>query len=173
MKILPHVLRWLAKFLPERVITRGGGDGRTYLRRWYLCGDPGGLKYFPCGVEGMRWWQHALKWLPCVYLHCFEASDEDPCPHNHPWEAKSLILWGGYLEIRKDEATRVYTPGDVNTITENTFHRVLLLEDECWSLIKIGRKVQSWGFYDLRTREFVPWRVHRDRQARKAAKEAN
>lgn len=33
-----------------------------------------------------------------VYLHHFFRSDDDPDPHDHPWDFTSLILKGGYRD---------------------------------------------------------------------------
>lgn len=158
---------WLAKRLPQRIISRD--DGAPYLERYYLCGEAGGLKYFPEGQQAMRWWQKALTWLPCIYLHRFVASDSDVELHNHPWTAASLILSGGYIEERrvprphphKDAIeTKPFMPWSVNRLYADTFHRVLLVGGDCWTLIKVGEKVQTWGFWHPQTEEFVHWKEH-------------
>ncbi len=170
-------LSWfvIAARLPLRTITRD--DGQPYLMRWYLCGEDGGLKYFEPGQQEPRWWQRAFCWLPCIYVHRFVASDHDPEPHNHPWEAVSLIVSGGYVEDRRVGSTvfdwdqgsaspgwkmaaRTYLPGMQNHLFADTFHRVTLLEADCWTLIKLGKKVQSWGFWSPLTGKFMPWREH-------------
>lgn len=96
-----------------------------------------------------------------LYLHRFMRSDEDRELHNHPWPGRSLILVGGYLEERR-EADRVvehvYAPGDINALEANTFHRVDLLERDCWTLFWTGPKEQSWGFWDRDIGTFTPWR---------------
>src|ERR1700761_128148 len=101
MSIVRRLLTWFVDFakLPHRCITRD--DGMPYLHRWYLFGEPGGLKYFEEGQREMRWWQRPLaRLLPCTYLHRFVSSDTDEELHNPPWEATSLILAGGYREER-------------------------------------------------------------------------
>jgi hypothetical protein len=35
-----------------------------------------------------------------LYLHHFFRSDDDPDPHDHPWDFTSIVLWGGYTEER-------------------------------------------------------------------------
>lgn len=155
--------------LPKRVITRD--DGKPYLERWYLCGEAGGLKYFP-GQPQMRWWQRYLTSLPCIYVHRFVSSDDDPELHNHPWEAVSLILAGGYVEERlcrwvgRDEWSktstyrRYFRPWSINRIFSDTFHKVTLVEEDCWTLIKCGSKVSTWGFLDVETDTFMHWKQH-------------
>lgn len=118
-------------------------EGKKYLTRYYLTGAGGG-----------RWWQKAT-----VFLHRFHASDTERDLHNHPWEGKSLILWGGYVETRcEDEGTsslphcytreekHLYVPfwlyplacavvtsmpvHCINELTLHDFHRVELTNEE-------------------------------------------
>ncbi len=172
--LLERVCIWISKRCQLRRITRE--DSTPYLDRYYLFGDPGALKYFPEDQRELRGIQKLLTRLPCVYLHHFRASDSDDFPHNHPWCATSLILIGGYRETRlvdgfqnKVFSSRDYLPGQINRLTEDTFHRVDLFGDErpCWTLLVLGKKVQSWGFQNPKTGEFVGWREH---AARKAAR---
>lgn len=178
--VLPSLVRLLK--LPKRVISRD--DGTPYLERYFLLGDPGGIRYFDEQNRSLRWWQRLTTRLPCVYLHRFVASDSDPELHNHPWQATSLILSGGYMEQRRMVDPYSFTlkkgvqymvidqtffPGQVNRLAPDTFHRVTLLEDDCWTAIKIGSKVKSWGFWSEQTGEFVPWREHAARRERAIA----
>jgi hypothetical protein len=135
-----------------RVRTITGGDGDPYLERYYLWGwapwNPEGSKLFP--------------WLPGAMLHRFLRGDEDRELHNHPWKwAFSVILTGGYREERMVDGkitTYKVMPGSINIIKANDFHRVDLLQDDCWTLFVTGPKAQSWGFLHRITREFTPWR---------------
>ena len=186
MDIVRSILSWFVRFakLPKRTITRD--DGKPYLERWYLCGEPGGLKYFPEGQTEMRWWQRALAWLPCTYVHRFVASDDDEELHNHPWEATSLILAGGYVEerrlhvepfrsregnvvplVQRKTILQEFTPWKLNYIFADTFHKVTLIEDDAWTIIVCGKKVGSWGFWNPKTSEFLHWKAH---VAKRAAK---
>jgi hypothetical protein len=167
--------------LPERVIKRDDvRPGRCYLRRYYLLGDGAETlrKYFPEGHKAPRWWQKPFMKLPLVYLHKFESSDEDEELHSHPWTATSLILSGGYLEERRAtirgafpdgldvyEVVRTpFRPGQINRLHPDTFHRVRLFGDECWTLIVVGDRVQDWGFWSPTTGEFEGWREHAQRK---------
>lgn len=100
-----------------------------------------------------------------MYLHHFLRSDADDALHNHPWSGVSIILTGGYSEERlvgpakEMQITRTkYGPGDVNVIGKDDYHRVDLLEADCWTLFVTGQKEQSWGFVDRVTGAFTPWR---------------
>lgn len=151
MGLISKILTCLAKKIPGRVITRGYGE-EPYLERYYLF--------------RRRWMSFRVpSWVPGVYLHRFVASDDAEL-HNHPWSAVSLILSGGYVESRLDGTQRTLGPGSVNGISPDTFHRVDLLWDECWTLFFYGAKRQPWGFLNRKTAEFVHWREHERRRTR-------
>jgi hypothetical protein len=179
--IARRFLQWfvVALKLQKRTINRD--DAGPYLYRWYLFGEPGGLKYFPADDRELRWWQKLLTGLPLVYVHRFVSSDMDVELHNHPWEATSLIVAGGYEEERRVGSTqiewpwdgavaattggykvvkKIVKPGSLNRLFCDTFHRVTLLEEDCWTLIFVGKRVQSWGFWHPMTGRFLEWREH-------------
>jgi len=165
--VIREVLSFVARQLPKRLITRG--DGKPYLERYYLLGEPGGLKYFDEGNREQRRWQRLTSWLPCIYLHRFVASDDEEELHSHPWTATSIILAGGYREFRVEDPmlikpvriqAKTVLPWQANRLNPETYHRVLLLEEDCWSVILLGKKVQSWGFWSPATGEFLHWKAH-------------
>lgn len=99
-------------------------DGSLYLRRIYL--------------------------LPFLYLHHIAQADHDRHLHSHPWRwAKSLILTGGYLEHHTKLVCTGWTwrtPGTVVTLSNDTYHRIVLAEPGTWTLFLAGPRTQSWGF---------------------------
>lgn len=99
------------------------------------------------------------KQFPRIYLNHFHRSDEDSELHNHPWEwAIAIILKGGYIETRQDNYY-VRGPGSTVLLTEDTYHRVQLLEDESWSIFIAGpnTKTGMWYFLDPYTLKRTPW----------------
>lgn len=165
-RVLAFALKRLVFLLPRRDITRANGE--PYLVRWYLFGEPGGLRYFPAGQDRPKWWQRALTWLPQAYVHQFLASDEPDLFHSHPWDgAISLILSGGYFEQRralgdlvgvagmKKRKTYVTTvwhaPGDVNRLDEDTLHRVELSGHwakvpDSYAIVRAGDR-EAWTLF--------------------------
>lgn len=127
--------------LPMRRITRNTGE--PYLDRYYLFGP--GRKYMS------------------VFLHHIRASDDMSELHNHPFDAVSLVLRGGYYEDRLDErdhATvhrRFVRPFTLNVIRARTFHRIDVPKGGAWTLFLRGRRQQSWGFFDVASRKFRLW----------------
>ncbi len=134
----------IAATLPCHVIQ--GRDGDVYLERY--------------GVA-------ALSTGGRVYLHHILRSDADRELHSHPWAAVCYQLVGGYIEERRAGAgveVHRYTPGMVNTIEPDTFHRVDLTGKDAWSLCITGPKAEraegeaSWSFWNRDTGATTPWR---------------
>jgi hypothetical protein len=115
-----------------------------------------------------------------VYLHLFHRSDEDRELHDHPWSFVSLILWGGYHEVRpiRDNRQMLKQLGGAEQHWNTTWmatervrvrplsvlfrpawwaHRVELEQGRVSvSLVAVFRKAREWGFF---TRS--GWRHHR------------
>lgn len=161
----------LAASLPRPRIIYDGTGKSPYLSRYYLHGRP----TMPDGSEPFDAFgdpRPGAKWEKTfgVYLHRFHRGDEDRELHNHPWEwSFSFILVGGYREERRvkrwvwnayEDAVEIHIkpPGAFNAIGKDDFHRVDLLDGECWTLFVTGPKVDTWGFWERATGEFLPWR---------------
>jgi len=131
------------------ILDRDGAE--PYLTRWYLIGTSPAQG----GARG--------KWG--LYLHQFNKSDSPEALHNHPWRwAVSLVLKGGYWELREAGNWHWRAPGDFNFLDADTFHRVALDYDEApaYTLFLVGPRIQGWGFLSRETGKFVPWRVWLD-----------
>src|SRR6266498_4159033 len=163
------MMRWilerLSRLFRERIIG-ARADGKPYLSRFYIFGGP--RTWSSIGQnEGES---YGWSWLPFnIMLHKFHMSDDDSALHNHPWKwSYSLILAGGYVEERRINnytnvhstflTWRVFRPWQWNSIKADDFHRVDLIEKDCWTLFIAGPKSQSWKFWDRKTGEYVPWR---------------
>lgn len=149
-------------FMPDFVIAP---DGKPYLYRWYLFGNP---HFHP-----------EMKELPGMNLHIQVASDPERPLHDHPWDNVSHILSGGYEEIidpspanqtvrgrkrvfREDvggvwhrtetsvsEFRAVRKVGDVIHRAQQTAHRLILPEGVPYTItiFTYGPKVAEWGFW--------------------------
>jgi hypothetical protein len=110
-----------------------------------------------------------------LMLHRIWRADYDKWLHNHPWSRASfLIVSGGYTEERlvDGEVVRfVLKPGDVNHLNASTFHRIVSIEPNTWTLGLIGERVQDWGF--LVDGALVPWREYFARQGHEQDKVAS
>lgn len=135
----------LCKIFPYRDIVKTvDGEVVLYLRRWFLwrrrgddSGDGGG-----------------------VFLHRICRSDDDPDPHDHPWDFTTFVLCGGYVDeqwvMRRDadgvpvRSFRSYETvpvfAKVSRPAEHV-HRVLLNSGRhAWTLVLAGPYRRSWGF---------------------------
>lgn len=83
-----------------------------------------------------------------IRLHVFIRPDGDRHLHDHPWWFLSLVLWGGYDEITKEEGEVIprrvrwintKRATDAHTVT--TLHRRRVV-----TVLLTGRKVRKWGF---------------------------
>lgn len=137
------------QIIPRLIMSRDGKS--VYLERYYLLGHPSEEDQPDSPLT--------------VVLHRFRMSDDDGALHNHPWQQSvSFIIAGGYVETRgqrNHSSLRVgrFEPGDFNLIGAEDFHSVALIEDDCWSIFISGSKTgHSWGFIDIATGLYTPWR---------------
>ncbi len=104
--------------------------------------------------------------LPEVFLHRFYASDTDRDPHSHPFKKSySLILSGSYQEARlnKDMKTKtyhLYEAGDINVIQADDYHQVEMVSSPIWTLFIAGKRIKSWGFWDIEKQKYIPWQEY-------------
>lgn len=115
-----------------------------YLRRWYI----------------------SMKGKTRIFIHHILRSDSDRHLHDHPWDFKSFILWGGYTEelpmsmmewLGELDCIRKVRPLTlVNNKAEHT-HRVVL-DKPAWTMVFAKRARREWGFH---TEEgWVPWYIY-------------
>ena len=94
------------------------------------------------------------------YLHRFVTGDGDRKPHDHPWNAWSLVLTGWYLErvvtafdlthIRGYRSnSRMLKRGRFNRISSNKFHQIEKLRPNTWTLFCHGPREKGWGFLQI------------------------
>lgn len=103
-----------------------------------------------------------------VYLHNLYEPDADRDMHDHPWEFISIILRGGYTEIVNPIPHVMDTPAynfkrrwnrwSWHKMSTDKAHRILSVDDGTISLILVGRRKRSWGFYT--PEGWVDWREY-------------
>lgn len=109
-----------------------------------------------------------------IRFHRILRSDKGRHLHDHPWPYVSIILKGGYYELtplssalyrndtevefmtiynpytEKNEyctfCKKWYKPGSILFRKATHKHRILIPENEAWTLFITGKKIREWGF---------------------------
>lgn len=158
----PAVAAWLiarAQRTPYSEIRSQDGT-RCYMERFWLF-NPYGKS-----VEGE---QSPARWarLPSIRVHHICLPDHDRDKHDHPWDARTIILSGWYMEHcdhrypdgRVGEVLRVSFDGDTNTLGMNEYHRINTVSPGgVWTLFFTWGKQGTWGFNVAGKK--VPWREY-------------
>lgn len=152
----PLALQWLqrrAERTPYFHIY--GPDGRLYMRRWWL------LPKWCLDFDSRRGYPMPKKWMPfSIRLHHIVRPDADRHLHDHPFNFRTIVLAGGYMEqTEPDGPVRPILPGDTYRSPARRFHRIAIVTDAgAWSLFIMGRRVNDWGF--LVDGHKVPWQQY-------------
>lgn len=163
----PSVRRWLiarAMRTPYAHIT--GPDGSVYMGRWWL------FNPYPAKSDGRK--RKWADWLPSARIHHIMRPDSDRHLHDHPWNARTIILRGWYHEERP-YTTPMYpvrvdghggtrnlyrrAAGYTGRLLFGEYHRIAAVSDEgVWTLFITWRYRGTWGF-NVEGRK-VPWREY-------------
>jgi hypothetical protein len=170
----PAVVDWLirrAARTPYVHIT--GPDDSMYMERYWL------FNPYPSSDEKQAAVDAGLEepknWFPIsVRLHRIMRPDGDRHLHDHPWNARTIILRGGYAEVRPipsnrhealtglpppDGAIFIRCPGDTATLNFGEYHRITSVTDDgVWTLFITGKYRGTWGFNVKGVK--VPWRQY-------------
>lgn len=105
-----------------------------------------------------------IRWLPSIRLHHIRRRDEAQHHHDHPWDARTIVLDGMYQEARvvdyNDMGEIVETNhrfcGDTARVEFGCYHTITWVpEGGVWTMfITFGYK-GTWGF--LVDGKKVPW----------------
>lgn len=164
----PRLVDWLVRRAQRTPYTTlWNRDSSLYMERWWLVGPKSWLRFV----------------LPQMRFHLIHSPDLDRDPHDHPWAFRSIILAGGYREMRYGVLTDrhslesdpvpyarvrvkhlVFGPGQVNAIGLGEFHQIVELiavgnrpRGPVLTLCVLGEKQDSWGFL-TEDGVKVPWR---------------
>ena len=151
----PAVADWLirrAQCTPYSPIVK---DGRLYMDRSWLFNA-----YPDTGESGAdrRDWAFPIS----IRIHHIVLPDQDRDLHDHPWNARTIVLKGGYVEERRDGEFRehfVRLAGDTATLKYGEYHRITsLATGGAWTMFITGRHRGTWGFMVDGSK--VPWREY-------------
>jgi len=114
----------------------------VYMERYWLFnpypadGESGKKNRFPISIR----------------IHRICMPDEARDLHDHPWNARTIILKGGYSEKRlmPDGTEKLFTrqPGDTARINFGEYHTIVSLcrRQPVWTIFITGKYRGTWGF---------------------------
>lgn len=121
-------------------------DGEIYMWRFWLFNRYDG--------KGRH-----IPWLPSIRIHHIVRPDQSRHLHNHPWDARTIILEGWYCEELEDRKYRWREQGDTTAIQNDLYHRIQQVPcSGTWTLFITYSKSHQWGFKV--DGEFVPYRKY-------------
>ncbi len=100
-----------------------------------------------------------------LLLHYFARGDDDQALHDHPWNFRTTILVGGYIEHLPpadwmpsaidgnadgpswNTRTKRRDVGDVIEHRATDLHCVGATDWNTWTLVRTGPRVREWGFH--------------------------
>lgn len=153
------------------IASADGSD--VYMYRWWLFNAYG--KDSNNEITAPRW-----TWLPSIRIHLICRPDQDRDLHDHPWNARTIILRGWYdeerpcaspwsigcsgaKELRMGDGTRpprdVYrrSEGYTGRLLYGQYHRISAISPSgVYTLFFTWAKRGTWGF--MVNGHKVPWR---------------
>lgn len=167
----PAVAAWLIQRAQRTPYTHiMSADGQDcYMGRWWLFNPyPGPSSYTRKG------WRD---WVPSVRIHHIMREDRDRHLHDHPWNARTIVLRGWYEEERPTRSNTGQVPDDLVKVGSQLrdvfkrrqgytgrllfgeYHRISEVSDGgVFTLFITWRERGTWGF-DVDGRK-VPWREY-------------
>ena len=129
------------------IMSADGSD--YYMGRWWLFNP-----YPASGADKRKGWG----WLPSVRIHHIMREDQDRDLHDHPWNARTIVLQGGYTEDRNGTHF-VRIPGDTATLRFEEYHRINYVTDGgVYTIFITWKQRGEWGF-NVNGKK-VPWREY-------------
>lgn len=142
-----------------------------YMERWWLFNAYDSNPDLP--AEQRR---AAMRFprLPSVRVHHILRKDLAEHPHDHPWDARTIILDGWYVERRHRAGSpfrsprRVMARGATARIAHGSYHHIEAVSDAgVWTLFLTWDYRGTWGF--LVDGQKVPWREYEALAEKRAA----
>jgi hypothetical protein len=136
--VKPPIANWLIKRAmktPYTHINQQGSD-QTYMGRWWLFNPYDNTtrktKYPGCPIS--------------IRVHHICQPDADKHLHDHPWNARTIILKGAYIEKRGRELFARLS-GCTAPLRFGEYHKIeTITPDGVWTLFITGKYRGTWGF---------------------------
>lgn len=132
------IATWLIKKAQETPYTHiYGKDGVMYMGRWWL------FNPYPAQDTPHRKWQFPIS----IRIHHIKREDDDRHLHDHPWNARTIIIKGWYTEIREDYEVIDREVGATARLNFGEYHRITSVSKEgAWTIFITGKYRGTWGF---------------------------
>lgn len=119
-----------------------------YMDRWWF------LNPYPNRSDDPDTRNRLMRALPSIRVHHILRADLDRNLHDHPWNARTIILRGAYVEKRlvpflgqKIEKLFNRNVGDTATLKFREFHTIALVSPGgVWTLFLTWKYQGTWGF---------------------------
>lgn len=135
----PAITAWLIRRATRTPYMHIVKDGEVYMERYWL------FNSYQRGAQQQE--RSKYPWCPFnVRLHWIRLADEDRHLHDHPWNARTFILKGGYVEQR--EGGLICRPAGCSAkLSFGEFHRITQVQQGgAWTLFISGPYRGTWGF---------------------------
>lgn len=94
-----------------------------------------------------RWWVIPRNPYANVYLHEILHSDDDRALHDHPWDNRTFVLEGGYIE-HTPQGIFERKVGDIIERKATDAHRLEVpTGGRAVSIFMTGPIIREWGFH--------------------------
>jgi hypothetical protein len=86
-------------------------------------------------------------WIPfSVRIHHILRADKGRHLHDHPWNARTIILRGAYREVRLNGSQFTRVCGDTARLNFGEYHKIQWVSGGVCTLFITGRYKGVWGF---------------------------
>jgi hypothetical protein len=155
---------WIANYLIKRAQRTPYFHLEGYMERFWLFNG-----YGKSDPEGGRFAPPRWPWLPSIRVHHILRPDAGTAMHDHPWDARTIILKGAYREhwMRLDlfgepdwDGNCVWQRGETKRLRfETDFHRIeKVSKGGVWTLFFTWNYKGTWGFWNSATQAKVPYK---------------
>lgn len=123
--------------------------------------------FFNPYLRGTQRHKRRWEWLPLsIRIHHILRADSALDMHDHPWNARTIILKGFYIELKENQLEgNVRWPGDTSAILFNGYHHISYVrESGVWTFFIMFKYQGVWGFKVNGVK--VPYREYFRRQGK-------
>lgn len=128
--------QWLVLRLLERSFKTPYFHLSGYMNRWWI------FNAYDPSTKSTK-----FKWLPSIRFHHILREDHDRHMHDHPWNARTIILRGWYLEEKEDGFSYIRKSGYTGRINFGEFHNIKKVsEGGVLTMFITYKYCGTWGF---------------------------